>query len=72
MLSEHCQVVYNTTAPSLSYVAVASEMLQKLDFSQRSLGQDLLAEDICDLLDSDTFPSLTVGRSTISKYVSAF
>jgi hypothetical protein len=51
---------------------MASEMLQKLDFSQRSLRQDLLAEDICDLLDSDTFPSLTVGRSTISKYVSAF
>ena len=72
MLSEHCQVVYNTTTPSSSYVAVASEMLQKLDFSQRSLGQDLLAEDVCDLLDSDTFPSLTVGRSTISKYVSAF
>jgi hypothetical protein len=72
MLSEHCQAVYNTTTPSSSYVAVASEMLQKLDFSQRSLRQDLLAEDICDLLDSDTFPSLTVGRSTISKYVSAF
>jgi hypothetical protein len=47
-------------------------MLQKLDFSQRSFCQNLLAEDICDLLDSDTFPSLTVGRSTISKYVSAF
>ena len=72
MLSEHCQVLYNTTAPSSSYVAMASEVLQKLDFSQRSLRQDLLAEDICDLLDSDTFPSLTVGRSTISKYVSAF
>ena len=72
MLSGHCQILYNTPTPSLSYVAVASEMLQKLDFSQRSLRQDLLAEDICDLLDSDTFPSLTVGRSTISKYVSAF
>ena len=47
-------------------------MLQKLDFSQRSLRQDLLAEDICDFLDSDTFPSLAVGRSTISKYISAF
>jgi hypothetical protein len=72
MLSGHCQILCNTTTPSPSYVAVASEMLQKLDFSQRSLRQYLLAEDICDLLDSDAFPSLTVGRSTISKYVSAF
>ena len=47
-------------------------MLQELDFSQCSLGQDLLAEDVCDLLDSDTFPRLTVGRSTTSDHVSAF
>ena len=40
-------------------------MLQELDFSQGSLRQDLLAKDICDLLDSDTFTRLAVGRSAI-------
>jgi hypothetical protein len=47
-------------------------MLQELDFSQCPLRQDLFAEDVRDFLDSDTFPSLTVGRSTILGHVSAF
>jgi hypothetical protein len=38
-------------------------MLQQLDLSQRSLGQDLLAEDIGDLLDGDALVRRVVGRS---------
>jgi len=41
---------------------VSSEVLQQLDLSQRPLSQDLLAEDICDLLDSNTLACLVVGR----------
>lgn len=36
-------------------------MLQQLDLTQGALGEDLLAEDICDLLDSDAFARLVVG-----------
>jgi hypothetical protein len=46
-----------------------SEVLQKLDLSKRSLGQDLLAEDIGDLLDGNALSSLIVCRSTIHFYV---
>lgn len=45
-------------------------MLQELDFSQCSLRQDLLAEDVCDFLDSDTFPCLAIGRGTMLYSVS--
>jgi hypothetical protein len=44
-------------------VSVATEMLQQLDLTQGALGQNLLGEDICDLLDSDTLASLVVGGS---------
>lgn len=40
------------------------EMLEKLDLSQGALGEDLLAEDICDFLDCYTFAGLVVRRST--------
>jgi hypothetical protein len=53
-------------------ISVPSEMLQELDFSQCPLRQDLFAEDIGDFFDSNTFPRLGVGRSTISERVSAF
>jgi hypothetical protein len=42
---------------------MATEMLQQLDLSQSPLSQDLLAEDIGDLLDSDTLAGLNVGCS---------
>jgi hypothetical protein len=43
---------------------VASEVLEKFDLSQCPLGQDLLAEDIGNLLDSDTFASMNICGST--------
>ena len=42
-----------------------SEVLEQLDFSQRSLGENLFAEDIGDLLDGHTFTSLHIGSGTI-------
>ena len=45
---------------------MTSKMLQQLYFPQRSLRQNLLAEDIGDLLDSHTFLSLGVGRRTVT------
>ena len=39
-------------------------MLQELDLSKSSFCQDLLAKDVCHLLDGDPFPSLTVRGST--------
>lgn len=47
-----------------TYVAVATEVLEQLDFSQGALGQDLLAEDIGDLLDGDAFAGLGVRSGT--------
>lgn len=44
-------------------VSVAAEVLQQLDLAQGTLGQNLLGEDICDLLDSDALASLVVGGS---------
>lgn len=41
-----------------------SEMLQQLDLAQGSLGQDLLAEDIGDLLDCDALARLVVRGRT--------
>lgn len=42
-------------------VPVPSEVLQQLDLAQGTLGQNLLAEDIGDLLDSNTLSGLVVG-----------
>ncbi len=39
-------------------------MLQKLELAQGALSQDLLAENICDLLDSYSFAGLLVCRGT--------
>lgn len=46
---------------------MAPEMLEQLDLSQGALGEDLLAEDVGDLLDGDTFASLGVGRGAKNK-----
>ena len=35
-------------------------MLQQLDLTQRPLGENLFAEDICDFLDGHSFASLRV------------
>lgn len=42
---------------------MATKMLQQLDFAQSTLGEDLLAEDICDLFDGNAFGSLTIDGS---------
>ena len=42
-----------------------SEVLQKLDLPQRALSQDLLAEDIGDFLDRNSFVGLGIGRGTV-------
>jgi hypothetical protein len=39
-------------------------MLKQLNFSQGALGQNLLAEDIGDLFDSDALTSLNVRGGT--------
>lgn len=49
----------------MSYVAMAAEVLQKLDLAQGALGQDLFAEDIGDLLDGNAFVCLIVHGSAI-------
>jgi len=49
---------------------MSSEVLQKLDLSQRTLGQNLLAEDIGDLLDRNSLTGLAVGRGTAEKIIS--
>jgi hypothetical protein len=66
MLSISCQPPHH--APDSSeeaYVAVSSEMLEKLDFSQSALCQDLLAKNICYFLDRDAFLGLGVRRSAV-------
>jgi hypothetical protein len=54
----------------LTYITVSSEVLQKLDLSQGTLGQNLLAEDIGDLLDRNALIGLAIGRSTVENKVS--
>jgi hypothetical protein len=39
---------------------MAPEVLQKLDLTEGALGQNLLAENICDLLDSHTLIGVVV------------
>lgn len=46
------------------HIAVATEMLEQLDFAQSSLGQDLLTEDIGHLLHGHALASLYVGCRT--------
>jgi hypothetical protein len=53
----------------LTYITMPSEMLQKFDLSQRTLGQNLLAENIGDLLDRNSFIGLGIGRGTEEKTV---
>lgn len=43
---------------------MTTEVLQQLDFSQGSLGKNLLAEDIGNLLDGYSFASLIICCST--------
>lgn len=47
-----------------TYIAMTAEVLQELDLPQSALGQNLLAEDIGDLLDSDSLSSLIVRGGT--------
>jgi hypothetical protein len=49
---------------------VASEMLEQLDLSQRTLCEDLLAKDIGDFFDRNTFLGLLIGSSTMIPRVS--
>jgi hypothetical protein len=52
----------------LAHVAMASEVLQQLDLAQRTLGKDLLAEDIGNFLDGDSLVGLVVdGRAVDSE-----
>ncbi len=44
-------------------------MLQQLDLAQGTLGQNLFAEDIGDLLDSNAFTGLVVGSRTVSNSI---
>lgn len=44
---------------------MAAEVLQQLNFAQGALGENFLAEDIGDLLDSDTFGGLVVDGSAV-------
>ena len=53
----------------MPYISMPAEVLQKLDFSQGTLRQDLLAEDICNLLYGNPFLSLVVGRRTVVAYL---
>lgn len=45
---------------------MSPEVLQELDLAQSTLGQDLLAEDIGDLLDRDTLVCLVVYRCAVT------
>lgn len=53
------------TRKAAAYIAMASEVLEKLDFTQGTLGQDLLAEDIGNLLDGDTLVALVVDSGAV-------
>lgn len=47
------------------YIAVAAEVLQKLDLAQSTLGQDLLAEHIRNLLNCDALVCLVVHGGAV-------
>ena len=44
---------------------LTSEMLEQFDLPERPLGQDLLAEDIGHLFDSNALSGLVVGCGTV-------
>lgn len=44
---------------------MSSEVLQQLDLTESSLGEDLLAEDIGNLFDGDTFVGLVVHGGAV-------
>ena len=44
---------------------MAAEVLEQLDFAQRALGENLLAEDIGDFLNGDSFVALIIDSSTV-------
>ena len=48
-----------------AHVAVAAEVLEQLDLAESSLGENLLAKDIGDLLDGDALIGLVVDGSAI-------
>ena len=48
---------------AITHIAMTTEMLQELDFTQGAFCKDLLAKDIGDLLDSYAFAGLVVGGS---------
>lgn len=50
----------------MAYITVSSEVLEELYLTQCSLGQNLLAEYIGDLLDSDALVGLVVHSGTIT------
>lgn len=54
------RVLRGITPGRAAYVAMPPEVLEELDLSQGPLGQDLLAEDIGDLLDSHALVGLVV------------
>ena len=51
-----------------TYIPVASEVLKQLDFSQGTLGQDFLAENIGDLLDGDPLTILAIGGCAVHRF----
>jgi hypothetical protein len=51
----------------LTHIAVAAEVLKKLNLSQCPLGQNFLAEDIGNLLDGDALASMNIRGSTTVK-----
>lgn len=50
------------------YVTMAAEVLEQLNFSQSTLCENLLAENIGDFLDGDALACLSVGRSANEKH----
>jgi hypothetical protein len=54
------------------YITMSPEVLQELNLSQCTLSQNLLAEDISDLLDRNTFLGLSIRRGTVEKIESAY
>lgn len=50
-----------------AHIAMSPEVLEELDLAQGSLGQDLFAENIGDLLDSDTLVGLVVYSGTTQR-----
>lgn len=48
-----------------THIAMAAEVLEQLDLAQGALGENLLAEDICDFLDGNTLVGLVIDGSTI-------